>query len=63
MNKTVHMRLDIKGALMNWRTSQFKGMFYGEDGHLMTGTEAKEQTIDGIIEGSQLYSVWRLRGI
>jgi hypothetical protein len=38
-----HMRLDIRGALLNWEMRMFRGMFKTNDGHTMEPREAKLQ--------------------
>jgi hypothetical protein len=49
--KTIHLRLDIKGALMNWDDRMFRGMFKTDDGTPMGGREAKARLIDLVAKG------------
>jgi hypothetical protein len=46
-----HMRLDIKGCLMNWKTKELKGMFKTNDGHDMSALEAKETLLLELSKG------------
>jgi hypothetical protein len=46
-----HMRLDIKGCLMNWSTKELKGMFRHDDDRPMSGIEAKAQLLNELSKG------------
>lgn len=39
--KTIHIRGDIRGMLLNWDDRLFKGMFKHDDGRPMEAREAK----------------------
>ena len=47
-----HMRVDLKGALMNWQDSQWAACVKDDDGHLMTPREVKKRFIDLIGQGT-----------
>lgn len=51
MTKTIHVRLDIRGALLNWSDRMFHGMFKTDDGHTMTEREAKLQLMEELTKG------------
>lgn len=51
MSKIIHMRLDIRGALLNWDDRMFRGMFKTDDGRTMTEREAKLQLMDELAKG------------
>lgn len=51
MSKSIHMRLDIRGALMNWDIAMFRGMFRHDDGRVMTSREAKLHLMDELEKG------------
>lgn len=46
-----HMRLDIRGALMNWENRMFEGMFKTDDGKEMHWREAKYQLMEELQKG------------
>jgi hypothetical protein len=46
-----HMRLDIRGALLNWDDRMFRGMFKKDDGTVMTAREAKLQLMEELQAG------------
>lgn len=49
--KTFHMRLDIRGALLNWENRMFENMFRHDDGKIMNGREAKLKLMDELAQG------------
>lgn len=46
-----HMRLDIRGALLNWEPRMFRGMFKTDDGRTMEPREAKLQLMEELAKG------------
>lgn len=40
---TYHVRIDIRGALSNWHSSEWKNCVRSDDGHTMTPEEVKEE--------------------
>ncbi len=50
-SRSIHMRLDIRGALLNWENRMFENMFKTNDGRTMTGREAKLQLMDELAKG------------
>ncbi|WP_069267376.1 hypothetical protein [Paraburkholderia nodosa] len=46
-----HMCLDVRGALTNWKKSDFRGMFKRDDGRTMSADEAKSILIDELSKG------------
>lgn len=48
----IHMKLDIKGALMNWAPRHFKGMFKEDNGRAMGPREAKEKLLAELQKGN-----------
>src|SRR5580765_1797039 len=52
--KTVHMCLDIRGALMNYGPSDYVGMFKRDDGSLMSWREAKATLMDELAKGRKV---------
>lgn len=49
--KTIHMKLDIRGALLNWDDRSFRGMFKTDDGRTMEPREAKLQLMEELSKG------------
>ncbi|WP_017234946.1 hypothetical protein [Pandoraea sp. B-6] len=49
--KSFHLCLDVRGALMNWKARDFKGMFKHDDGRMMTPAEAKAELLDELSQG------------
>jgi len=45
MPKTIHVSLDIEGALANWPRRQFKGMLRDENGLLLSPDEARRELL------------------
>ena len=54
MSKIIHLSLDVKGALMNWKQGQFRGMFKRPDGTKMTANEARAVLVDELAKGHEL---------
>lgn len=50
MSKTVHMCLDIRGAL-RWGKKKMRGMFKDESGRTLTPDEAEEFLFDCLAKG------------
>ena len=46
-----HIRLDIRGALLNWEDRMFRGMFKTDDGKTMEPREAKLQLMEELQKG------------
>jgi hypothetical protein len=51
---TVHLCLDVRGALHNWSDREFKGVFKHDDGRPMTPREAKDALMDEIAKGHKV---------
>ncbi|WP_321878441.1 hypothetical protein [Paraburkholderia bannensis] len=49
--KSFHMSLDVKGALKNWKKSEFRGMFKRDDGKTMSADEAQSVLLDELSKG------------
>lgn len=52
MAHRVHMRLDIRGALKNWKLRDFKGMFTHENGSPVPPADAKAILLDELAKGN-----------
>lgn len=46
-----HVRLDIRGALLNWEDRMFDKMFKNDDGSTMSWREAKLKLMDELAAG------------
>jgi hypothetical protein len=53
MPKRFHFCLDVKGALKNWKTKDFRNMFKRKDGSLMRPDEARAALIDELAKGNE----------
>ena len=51
---TVHVCLDIRGALMNWSARDFATCFRHDDGRKMTAREAKNILMDELALGHEV---------
>lgn len=49
--RSFHMCLDVRGALTNWKESDFRGMFKRDDGKTMTPEEAKAVLLEELSQG------------
>ncbi|VVE82676.1 hypothetical protein [Pandoraea sputorum] len=49
--KSFHLCLDVRGALMNWKPRDFRGMFKHDDGRTMSPDEAKAELLDELSRG------------
>ncbi|QGZ56705.1 hypothetical protein [Paraburkholderia acidiphila] len=49
--RSFHMCLDVRGALTNWRTRDFRNMFKHDDGRTMTPDEAKAELLEQLSHG------------
>lgn len=52
MKTKYHLRLDIRGALLNWDMRMFRGMFKADDGRTMEPQEAKLLPMDELQKGN-----------
>lgn len=50
--RTIHMRLDIKGALKNWSTKDFRGLLVDDSGTALPPDKAKEFLFDELAKGN-----------
>lgn len=55
--KRFHMRLDVRGALTNWKKSELRGMFKRDDGKTMSADEAKSILLDELSKGHNFIPV------
>lgn len=51
MSKTIHLSMDIRGALLNWDDDQMRGVFQDDDGHTLSNREAKLFLMDELAKG------------
>ena len=49
--RVVHMRLDLKGALMNWHDSDWRNCVKDDDGRTLEPQDVKRQFIEEISRG------------
>jgi hypothetical protein len=56
MSKMIHMRIDIRGALMNWHDSEWKNCVTDETGRTLTPTEVKRGFLDELAKGNNYVS-------
>lgn len=49
----IHLSQSVRGALNNWKKSDFKNAFVREDGTKLTAEEAKEFLLDCLSEGKE----------
>lgn len=54
MSKTIHLCLDVRGALHNWNDRQMRGVFLHDDGRAMTPREARSMLMDQIAMGRKV---------
>lgn len=60
MSKTMHMCLDVRGALM-WPNSKLKHLFVNnETGKKLTATEAKEHLMQKLSEGWEVLPLGKM---
>lgn len=57
MSKTIHLCLDVKGVLLNWKKKQFSKMFQHEDGSFYTADEAKRTLLDELALGHEVLPI------
>lgn len=57
MSRTVHVHLDIAGALKSMSNREFTGMFDHDDGRRMTAEEAKANLIDILASGVKVLPI------
>lgn len=51
-----HLKVDVKGALRNWRASDWKGCVTGDDGRVLTTTQVKEEFLEVLARGEKYIS-------
>ncbi len=57
VKRTVHMCLDIKGALLNWSDREFVNVFKDDDGRPMAPREAKMMLLDMLADGVKVIPI------
>lgn len=50
---TFHLRIDLKGALMNWQPSEWRNCVTADDGHTMSPDEVKYAFLDLLSQGKR----------
>lgn len=55
--KTVHMCMDVRGALHNWSDREMQGVFTDADGKPLSIREAKEFLMDEIAKGHRVIPI------
>lgn len=61
-SKIMHMCLDIRGYLTNYRPHQMAGMFRHDDGRPMSGDEAHAQLLEELSKGRRVLPVGACEG-
>jgi hypothetical protein len=54
MRKTVHLYLDVRGALRNMTKREKSSMFKHPDGRRMTAAEADDALMDELVKGHEV---------
>jgi|ERR1051325_300676 hypothetical protein len=52
--RRIHMKLSVRGALMNWSNREFEGCFSHDDGRPMSPLEAKSALLDELAAGHEV---------
>jgi hypothetical protein len=55
MTKTCHMKIDLRGALVNWEDCSWQGCCHTDDGRLMSPAEVKAVFLDKLALGDRFY--------
>ena len=53
MSRTFHIRIDLRGALRNWRASDWKNCVTADDGHMMTPDEVYGEFFNLLEKGTR----------
>ena len=53
MSRNFHLRIDLRGALKNWRASDWKNCVKADDGHMMTPDEVREEFFNLLATGKK----------
>jgi hypothetical protein len=56
-SRIIHVCLNVRGALMNWRPRDDKGVFRRDDGTLLSPREAKAALVDELARGHELIPI------
>lgn len=51
--RTIHMRIDIRGAIMNWEDSEWRECVRDGDGKMLSPAEVKRGFLDELIKGNE----------
>jgi hypothetical protein len=51
-SRMIHMRIDVRGALMNWSDSEWRDCVRGNSGKILTPAEVKAGFLDELAEGN-----------
>lgn len=52
--KIIHLCVDIRGALLNWKDREMSGVFLHSDGRKMTAKEAKLALMNELAKGRKV---------
>jgi len=50
----IHASLSVRGALLNWSSASFKGVFANKDGRSMSAREAKAALLAELAKGREV---------
>ena len=50
-SKTIHMRIDVRGAIMNWQDSEWRNCVTDDNGKTLTPQEVKRAFLNELAEG------------
>lgn len=55
MSRTIHVGIDVKGVLMNWRAREWVNVCRDESGNFMTPDAVKAHFLDQLAQGHLRY--------
>jgi len=50
-SRTIHMRIDVRGALRNWHDSEWRNCVRDNNGKMLTPTEVKDGFLEELAQG------------
>ena len=54
MKKMIHMKMNIRGCLLNWSDAEMRGVFSDDDGSELSPREAKSMLLDELSQGHEV---------